>query len=108
MTSEQQTHQTRRAALLALGVGGAALLATTSAPQSALAKTATRQAGDFCPPSSTDGFVLYKPDGRATPSIRAGVIQPEFYSFELPPTWTEGTILNILSGTLRCPCPLYI
>jgi hypothetical protein len=78
--------------------------ASLSFPQQAQAKQATRVAGDFCPPSSTnENYVVYKPDGRATPSIRAGVISGPFYSFELPSTWSEGTILNILSGNFCMP-----
>ncbi len=68
------------------------------------AKQATRTAGDFCPKSSTqDGYVVYSPDGRATPSIRAGVIPGDYYSFEIPAGWAEGTILNILSGNFCMP-----
>ena len=44
--------------------------------------------------------MLYSPDGKKTPAIRAGVIQPEpeFYKFGVPANFSEGTILNILSG----------
>lgn len=66
----------------------------------------SRVAGDFCKPSSEkDGFVVYTPDSRSTPAIRAGVIQPnpDLYSFEIPATWSEGTILNILSGNFCMP-----
>eukprot|EP00890_Picochlorum_soloecismus_P006511 jgi/Picsp_1/6861/NSC_04198-R1_psbp domain-containing protein chloroplastic-like len=66
----------------------------------------TRTAGDFCKPSpNKEGYVIYTPDSRATPSIRAGVIQadPSYYSFELPAGWQEGTILNILSGNFCMP-----
>jgi hypothetical protein len=81
----------RRSLLLAI----AASVATVSASQqlSAEAKTAaTRAAGDFCPPASTPGYVIYTPKPDATPALRAGVIQPapSLYSFELPPTWREG------------------
>jgi hypothetical protein len=100
---------TRRGALLALaGATAAASLAQVGAAQAK--GPATRTAGAFCPPSDSEGYVRYTPDARATPSIRAGVIQPEFYSFDLPPTWSEGTILNILSGNFcmpRCDEPWY-
>jgi len=82
-------------------------------PVASCAKTGTtRTAGDFCAPSSTEGYVVYKPDLRATPALRAGVIQPNpaLYSFDLPPSWSEGTILNILSGNFcmpRCDEPWY-
>lgn len=82
-------------------------------PAVSSAKTgSTRTAGDFCSPSATEGFVVYKPDVRATPSLRAGVIKPDptLYSFDLPPSWSEGTILNILSGNFcmpRCDEPWY-
>lgn len=84
------------------------LTTTTAAAGQALAgnKQATRVAGDFCQPSATrDGYVKYTPTSKSTPAIRAGVIQanPEYYSFELPGTWSEGTILNILSGNFCMP-----
>lgn len=75
-------------------------------PANAGKGAATRTAGDFCPPSTKkDGYVVYQPDSRATPSIRAGVIKgnPELYSFELPANWSEGTILNISSGNFCMP-----
>ena len=104
---EVSRDSSRRAAVLALvattagSIGGGC--AEAKGP-------ATRSAGGFCPPAATSGFVVYTPDSRATPSIRAGVIKPEFYSFELPPSWVEGTILNILSGNFcmpRCDEPWY-
>ena len=80
----------------------AAAAALPAAPASA--KQATRTAGDFCPPSSrSDGYVRYTPDARATPSIRAGVIPGNYYNFDLPANWSEGTILNILSGNFCMP-----
>ena len=67
-------------------------------------KQATRMARDFCAPvKDKDGYVTYTPDSRSTPAIRAGVINPDYYSFELPGTWSEGTILNILSGNFCMP-----
>ena len=87
---------------LLLSAAAAALPAVTTLP--AEAKQATRVAGDFCPKSaSRDGYVVYTPDARATPSIRAGVIPGDYYNFELPADWSEGTILNILSGNFCMP-----
>lgn len=104
----------RREMLLSMTVATSAILDVTfGSPNPADARTAaSRQAGDFCPSAATDGFVVYSPDTRSTPAIRAGVIQanPSFYSFDLPPTWKEGTILNILSGNFcmpRCDEPWY-
>lgn len=96
---------TRRDTLL---FGGASLLLSLGGvEQEAQAKgQSSRVAGDFCKPSATkDGYVVYTPDSRSTPAIRAGVIQPnpDLYSFELPATWSEGTILNILSGNFCMP-----
>lgn len=98
----------RRAALASLAA--AALAAAAPAP--AFAGNATRSAGDFCPPAATPGYVVYSPAERATPALRAGVISaaPELYSFELPSTWSEGKIANILSGNFcmpRCDEPWY-
>lgn len=100
----------RRSTMLALAAAAAGVFATPTTP--ALAKTASRTAGDFLPPAGTDGYVLYTPDARATPALRAGVItpNPKLYSFQLPAKWSEGTILNILSGNFcmpRCDEPWY-
>lgn len=105
MASSQQgpVELDRRTSLLSLA---AAVAAMAAGPSPALAKSGTtRKAGDFLPNASTPGYVVYTPDNRATPSIRAGVISPEsgFYSFDLPATWSEGTILNILSGNFCMP-----
>lgn len=90
----------RRAVLLA-AVASATAAALGAGPAQA-GKPATRQAGDFCKPGS-DGYVVYTPDDRATPSIRAGVIRPnpDFYSFEVPPAWTESTILCVCCTVWR-------
>lgn len=102
----------RRSTMLAFAATAAGLLTNAQLPSAAEAKTATRQAGDFLPPAATDGYVVYTPDARATPALRAAVITPDpkLYSFEVPATWTEGTILNILSGNFcmpRCDEPWY-
>ena len=102
--SAQSAETDRRSAILGLAatvISGSQLTANGSAA----AKTATRQAADFCPPSATDGYVVYTPTARATPSLRAGVISPDpnLYSFEVPAKWTEGTILNISSGNFCMP-----
>jgi hypothetical protein len=92
---------------LALAASQLLLLNSSTKPALAAGKsTATRTAADFLPASSTPGFVTYSPDERATPSIRAGVINPAYYSFDLPSNWNEGTILNIQSGNFCMPnCP---
>ena len=109
LPADHAAEPSRRGALLALaGATAAASLAQVGAAQAK--GPATRTAGAFCPPSDSEGYVRYTPDARATPSIRAGVIQPDFYSFDLPPSWSEGTILNILSGNFcmpRCDEPWY-
>jgi hypothetical protein len=100
----------RRSTMLALAAAAAGVLATPV--PTAVAKTASRTAGDFLPKADTDGYVLYTPSERATPALRAGVItpSPDLYSFQLPAKWAEGTILNILSGNFcmpRCDEPWY-
>ncbi len=94
----------RRSTLFSIGTSAAAALVAIAAPPGAIAKGKTQTAGDFLPPTS-DGYVLYTPNGQSTPSIRAGVIKQEdgFYTFELPAKWVEGTILNILSGNFCMP-----
>lgn len=102
--------ESRASTRRSLFVSTLALVTATSVAQDGTfmsahaAKQATRVAGDFCKPSqSREGYVVYTPDSRATPAIRAGVINPEYYSFELPGNWSEGTILNILSGNFCMP-----
>ncbi|KAH7622138.1 putative PsbP domain-containing protein 6, chloroplastic [Nannochloris sp. 'desiccata'] len=100
----------RRSTMLALAAAAAGVFATPV--PTAVAKTASRTAGDFLPKADADGYVLYTPAERATPALRAGVItaSPNLYSFQLPTKWAEGTILNILSGNFcmpRCDEPWY-
>lgn len=53
--------------------------------------------------------MLFVPDARKTPALRAGTVDPnDPYQFAMPPTWREGKVANIQSGSycqvaaLRC------
>jgi len=104
VAEEHNVLQKRRDFLIKSVVVSTTLLAGVQDAEAAK-NASTRTAGDFCKPSNKEGYVIYTPDSRATPSIRAGVIQadPSYYSFELPAGWQEGTILNILSGNFCMP-----
>jgi hypothetical protein len=106
VSEDQNTSQKRRDFLIKSMVISTSLVAGVQQDAEAAKNASTRTAGDFCKPSTNkEGYVIYTPDSRATPSIRAGVIQadPSYYSFELPAGWQEGTILNILSGNFCMP-----
>lgn len=85
-----------------LGSGLLSLVGSASAREAA-------EVGTYLPPSSVEGLVLFVPDARKTPAIRAGIVDPKHpYSFSLPPTWREGKVANILSGNYcqpRCDEP---
>ncbi|KAL6782125.1 hypothetical protein ACKKBF_B10760 [Auxenochlorella protothecoides x Auxenochlorella symbiontica] len=101
----------RRAALVGLmGVGYLPWIPVS--PASAARSPPSQPVRAYLPPASTPGFVQYTPDEKKTPAIRAGVIKPDpsFYTFVLPENWSEGLILNILSGNFcmpRCDEPWY-
>lgn len=65
--------------------------------------------GEYLPPAGVKDFVLFVPDSKKTPAIRAGTVDPNNpYRFALPPTWREGKVANILSGNYcqpRCDEP---
>jgi hypothetical protein len=46
-----------------------------------------------------DDLVLFVPDPKKTPALRAGTVNPASpYRFALPPKFREGKVANILSG----------
>ena len=53
----------KRSALL----GIASIAAGVLVPSATQAASPTRKAGDYCPPASTPGFVVYSPKDKATP-----------------------------------------
>ncbi|KIZ01701.1 PsbP domain-containing protein 6 [Monoraphidium neglectum] len=99
-------------------IGGAAAAAAAFAalpaadlllPGSAAAKLESTQVGSYLPPADVEDFVLFVPDGKKTPAIRAGTVTPgQPYRFAMPPTWREAKVANILSGNYcqpRCAEP---
>lgn len=100
---------------LMLGSAAAALVATLPTPAHAALPA---QVGSYLPTAgmprpTMDGmlptrstktgvedFVLFVPDARKTPALRAGTVDPtDPYRFAMPPTWREGKVANIQSGS---------
>jgi hypothetical protein len=115
-TADQQQAPSRRGALLA--AAAAAVAAATAVPQPlpALARgggvrTAAdaKAVGSYLPPAPAslgvpEGFVLYAPGARATPSLKAGVIQgPQIYSWALEPSMRQEPLRNALTGDFCFP-----
>jgi len=65
--------------------------------------------GSYLPSASDDGFALFIPDAKKTPALRAGTVDPSSpYRFEIPGSFREGKVANILSGNYcqpRCDEP---
>lgn len=63
----------------------------------------------YLPPAGVDDLVLFVPDPKKTPALRAGTVNPDSpYRFALPPKFREGKVANILSGNYcqpRCDEP---
>lgn len=94
----------RRELLAGAAVLGAML---TGAPDALAAQAA--QVGTYLPSANLEDYVLFVPDSKKTPAIRAGTVDPNNpYRFALPPTWREGKVANIASGNYcqpRCAEP---
>jgi hypothetical protein len=57
------------------------------------------QVSTYLPPAGVDDLVLFVPDPKKTPALRAGTVNPASpYRFALPPKFREGKVANILSG----------
>ncbi|CAI5960987.1 unnamed protein product [Closterium sp. NIES-65] len=67
----------------------------------AFAITVPKQVGAFLPKSEDGEFVVFTPGMKDTPALRAGNVSP--YTFNIPPTWTQSRIANILSGNYCQP-----
>jgi hypothetical protein len=107
---QQQQQQPSRRQLLAASLSAAAMLSSTApAPSAAAGKLEGTQVGSYLPSAGIDDFVLFVPDGKKTPAIRAGTVSPDApYRFALPPTWREAKVANIASGNYcqpRCAEP---
>lgn len=62
------------------------------------------QVGAYLPPAGVGDFVLFVPDSKKTPALRAGTVNPsDPYKFAMPPTFREGKVANILSGNFCQP-----
>jgi len=89
-------------------LGGASLALTLSGAQPAAAGQ-TPEVGSYLPAAQTDGFVVFIPDKKKTPAIRAGTVNPEDpYKFEMPSDMREAKVANIQSGNYcqpRCAEP---
>lgn len=73
----------RRAVLMALAT-------TAIASASPLPALASPQVGSYLPSAGIDDLVLFVPDSKKTPAIRAGTVDPNHpYRFAVPPSWAE-------------------
>lgn len=97
-----------------MGTAGAAVIALVPAlvapsGTSAAANLEPTQVGSYLPAAGVDDLVLFVPDAKKTPAIRAGTVNPNTpYRFAMPPTWREAKVANILSGNYcqpRCAEP---
>lgn len=83
----------RREALLQLSsLTAAAVLSNLAGPQvqpaAAAAQPQVPQVGTYLPASGIDDLVLFQPDARKTPALRAGTVDPTSpYKFALPPSF---------------------
>jgi hypothetical protein len=64
------------------------------------------EVGQYLPPAGIDDLVLFVPDAKKTPAIRAGTVDPSSpYRFALPPSFrcVSGwrVLLAVLGGTAR-------
>ncbi|CAI5977014.1 unnamed protein product [Closterium sp. NIES-64] len=88
----------RRSVLLSMA---AAALSPMVPVSEASAITVPKQVGAFLPKSEDGEFVVFTPGMKDTPALRAGNVSP--YTFNIPPTWTQSRIANILSGNYCQP-----
>ncbi|WIA18137.1 hypothetical protein OEZ85_009613 [Tetradesmus obliquus] len=101
----------RRDCLLELSSLAVGLAAWGLAPAAATAGPPPQvpMVGTYLPPAGVDDLVLFVPDSKKTPAIRAGTVNPDSpYRFALPPKFREGKVANILSGNYcqpRCDEP---
>lgn len=118
-------HSHRRALLL--GSVTAATAALTGALPLRVHAALPAQVGNYLPPAGVsrpfmgnpqwihtptclhetgvEDFVLFSPDPRKTPALRAGTVDPnDPYQFAMPPTWREGKVANIQSGSYCQVC----
>lgn len=113
-SSADQQHPlqpSRRAALAgALSVVATATLPFASRPPPAFARAGAndKAVGSYLPPAPSsmnvpEGYVLYAPGARDTPSTRAGVIKPPLYSWALHPSMIRQPIVNALTGDFCFP-----
>jgi hypothetical protein len=93
-TKQQMLRSDRRDVLLQLtSFTAASALSGLVQPQSASAGAPPQvpQVGTYLPPSGIDDLVLFQPDARKTPALRAGTVDPNSpYKFALPPSFRCG------------------
>lgn len=62
-------------------------------PAAAAAQPQVPEVGTYLPPAGIDDLVLFQPDARKTPALRAGTVDPSSpYKFAMPPSFRWGTI----------------
>lgn len=88
---------------------GTAAWTSLPAPAVAFQQPQAPEVGTYLPSAGVDDLVLFVPDAKKTPALRAGTVDPSSpYKFALPPKFREGKVANILSGNYcqpRCDEP---
>jgi hypothetical protein len=90
LSLEQLVSRDRRDVLLQLGsFTAAAVMGGLSSPAVLPAAAGELpEVGTYLPPSGIDDLVLFQPDARKTPALRAGTVDPSSpYKFAIPPSF---------------------
>jgi hypothetical protein len=102
LSSEQLASRDRRDILLQLGsFTAAAFMGGLSSPAVLPAAAGELpEVGTYLPPSGIDDLVLFQPDPRKTPALRAGTVDPSSpYKFAIPPKFRYSTHVH---AAVRC------
>lgn len=98
--SQQQISLSSARRDVLMSIAALSLLGNVNSPARA---AGTPEVGTYLPPAS-DGLVLFVPDSKKTPALRAGAINPNTpYSFALPAKFKEKQVANISSGNFCMP-----
>lgn len=95
-TADQLLSVDRRDMLLKLSSATAAaflsgLSSPNVSPAAAAAQPQVPEVGTYLPPAGIDDLVLFQPDARKTPALRAGTVDPSSpYKFAMPPSFRCG------------------
>eukprot|EP00898_Chlorokybus_atmophyticus_P002759 jgi/Chlat1/3484/Chrsp23S03685 len=96
---DEPTCSRRSAVLSAAAAAVAAAALPLSVPLPALATAGP--VGEYLTKSGVGDLVVYEPDVRSTPAMRAGIVKP--YRIYIPPSWKPARVANIQSGNYCQP-----